>query len=220
MTISFVQELAFGRQVIGIETDSVSGQSRRVIRLGGLINNSLPNKLSNAQAFDLWSLAAVTVTANSTAAPDNTNTADLVIPTAVSTVHEVDQSYTKSLAAEVHTFSVFAKPGGYNFVTLRIDDGGANFARLGFDLLNGVSSTPLVGGTATLQTSFIIPAGNGWYYVGITMLTSAINTTVRALTYVSSTSTINMVGDGVSGVYLWQGQAVAGPISGPLNYVL
>jgi hypothetical protein len=148
-----------------------------------------------------WSNTNATVSANATTAPDGTTTADKLVADLVSGQHRTNQTPTSS--AGTQTLSVFAKPSGYDFVTLRLNAvGGA----AGFNAGTG----EIVGGGTGITPS-ILAAANAFYRCVLAITGVAANGIARINT--SPTSNFDFAGDGVSGAFLWQAQLELGSVA-------
>lgn len=128
---------------------------------GKTVAKAEENLFVRSQEFDLvWAKVNVSITANSTVAPDGTTTADTLTTTAP-TLDALVTSVATSAAA--YTFSVYLKQGNTDFSEIGIVDQGlvVNRVRLTYSTgaLTVVAGTPT--GTAT-------NAGNGWWRVSIT----------------------------------------------------
>lgn len=125
------------------------------------------NLLTYSQEFDnaIWQKSNTTVTANSTAAPDGTTTADTV-SAAGTNYNIVFRSFSAVLSAGTATFSFYAKQGTKSVVRFDANASltGTVDARANFDLASGVLGTV---DTATLTAS-IANAGGGWYRCVVT----------------------------------------------------
>jgi hypothetical protein len=155
--------------------------------------------LRSAEFGTTWTALRTTVSANAIAAPDGTTTADKHTPTVDLDTHTLYQGATTTAAS--HTFSVFAKAAGYDFIIIRTPV--ANY-RTWFNLATGAVGTTQSNGTASI-TSF----GNGWYRcsVTVTTLASADNWEIEVG---SADGTSSFAGDTTSGVYVWGAQLEAG----------
>ena len=166
------------------------------------------NLLKYSQEFDdaAWSKnisGQVTISTDSTAAPDGTTTADTATPNALSGYHVVRQAGNTSAA--LHTFSLFVKPNGYTQVGLREDYASGQYSV--FDL---TSTGSIVDKTVSASAS-IVALNNGWYRVTLTPTATSTNQGVGIYildgSYVSGDpSSYLYTGDGVSGIYLWGAQ--------------
>lgn len=140
----------------------------------------------------IWTKQEITISANSTTAPDGTMTADKCIPTTLSSTHQISSSAL--IASSTCAFGVYAKAGGYN--TIHILDRALASNGAIFDLSAG-TVTNVGSGVGTITS-----VGNGWYRCMVVATTTGIRF------YIPSTNGA-FVGDGTSGVYLWGAQLEA-----------
>ena len=172
------------------------------------------NKFTQSRVFShsTWVKSAATVEADLAAAADLSTGGDLLVPSTVSTLHSVRQDV--SLAASTdHALSVYASPGGYSFLTLRLlNSSGNNGAAAHFALSSSgtvVDSTTL--GTGIHRRSRIDRIRPGVYRCALVGSVST-STGVEGYFYVAQTSSqmlASWVGAGSSGalgVLLWGGQ--------------
>lgn len=125
------------------------------------------NLLQRSQEFDnaIWQpTTQLTVTANTTASPDGSTTADSLFETANTSFHSIIQNYTTTLNS-IYTFSAYVKPNGRNYVYLYSNAGGDCSAC--FDLSTGTFTGYYSAGVVAPSYS-ITSVGNGWYRVTIT----------------------------------------------------
>jgi hypothetical protein len=141
----------------------------------------------------------LSVTANAAVSPDGYTNADLVIPNTTSIDHSI---YQNSSTGSAQTFSTFAKAGGYDYIFLGANNGGASNGVF-FNLSNGTISQNTSGYSATI-TSY----GNGWYRCTISIASWPFSYAIIC-TSENGTSFIH-AGDGTSGVYLYGAQLEAG----------
>jgi hypothetical protein len=163
----------------------------------GLIQWAPSNLLTNSQDFDAaaWSKSDATVTANATAAPDGTLTADKLAETATTAQHFLFQN---AGAAGVHTVTIYAKAAERSWLIVTM-----NSSNTFFNLGNGtVGSTP--GGFVASVTA----VGNEWYRCVVTATLPASGAIVF------STSTANNVtsyaGTAGNGIFIWGAQLELG----------
>jgi hypothetical protein len=117
------------------------------------------NLLLRSQEFDnaAWTKTAVTISANSTAAPDGTTTADTVTGSAGTTFKVVFPAAANTgLASAVATFSIFAKEGTHRYIQVSINGDATKYVN--FDL-NGSGATSAFGSGVT---SSVTAAANGF----------------------------------------------------------
>ena len=158
------------------------------------------NLLTYSQEFVNWTEAnGCTVTADSTAAPDGTTTADLLIPSTASLSYHVrtSNSFTTQAAS---ILSVYVKPSGYNYLSVVVS---SNTGRANIEVSTG--SITNYGTNAFTVNS--IALANGWYRLVITVPVafSAANVWLGPNSAVRDPLAI-WAGDGTSGAYLWGAQ--------------
>jgi hypothetical protein len=154
---------------------------------------------SYSQEFDAagWAPTNTTVTADTTAAPDGTTTADTLTATATTGQHLLQRSVT--IPAGTFTVSIFAKSGTTDFIQLTLG-GFAGFAN--FDL-----STGAVGTTSGLVSSSITLDANGFYRCSITFVNVSSSTFVVAITDSSTATRLNTwTALGTETVLIWGAQ--------------
>jgi len=161
------------------------------------------NELLYSQTFQTsWTNTAMTITADSTTAPDGTTTADKIVPTTASTTHFLYQSPTTSGAT---TLSIYAKTSGYDWIKLFMVNSSTCSAN--FNISTGVLGT--TGGSA-FSTSTITDVGEGWYRC--TMTNTGAIASGNSGAYVTSvesnppTSGLTESGNGTDGAFWWGAQ--------------
>jgi len=164
---------------------------------------------SNLSAVS-WSLLRATNTQNSGTAPDNTNTANLLLDTATSGTHVAIQLFIKAASPIAYSASIFLKAGVRTRGEFRMTDQAGNGTRVTFNLSNGTVGTPTVFGTGfTLGSASVVALRDGWYRVILTT-TSNSATTLGLETYIANDAlAISYVGNG-SGFFVWGAQLEAG----------
>jgi len=180
-----------------LDYDPVTLQPR-----GLLVEEARTNLLTYSEQFNdaNWTkLNGLTVSANSTAAPDGTTTADTLIEPAATNIFGVRQAAT--LPAGSAAFSVFVKPNGRNWVQLICAAGGSGSAF--FNVSTGVV------GTTSGATATISPAANGFYRCTL-VFTAVSGANTLDLRLASADGTTSYAGNGTSGVFVWGAQLEAG----------
>ena len=175
------------------------------------------NMLVRSQEFGTtWTVlggGGGSVSSNTTTAPDGTSTADSFTSTAVNSYHVLYQGYTGPTVGFVTTYSVYAKPNGWDWIELGTYDsvGFGNGATKSFNISSGTAGTTRLIGAYSLVSSAITSVGSGWYRCEITVLSA---TNAPGLSYVAIGSSDafsgNFVGNGTSGAYVWGAQLVRG----------
>jgi hypothetical protein len=138
---------------------------------GKTVSKAEENLLLRSQEFDnaAWLKSSVTVTANTTLAPDGTTTADTVTNTAAA-ISMIRQSVTTS--ASVHVMSIFLKQGTDRYIQIFDNISGANFAV--FDLQDGAVTQ-----SGANYTASIVAAANGFYRCIVAFTSSAASRDFR-----------------------------------------
>lgn len=157
------------------------------------------NLLLRSQEFDnttAWAvIAGVSITANSTTAPDGTSTAETLLGDGTSSIKRVSQSVTPGGPC---VFSCFVKKNTNDFVQFYFSGDNTSFANFNV-------STGVVGTTGGTVTSSIVDVGNGWYRC-IAVNTSTAVTAV-AINLVDSSSAGRAQTTTLStSVFLWGAQ--------------
>jgi hypothetical protein len=121
---------------------------------GLLIEEARTNLVTYSEDFTnaAWVKTGITVTANSSTAPDGSMTADLLTSNGSGT----NRARFSTAVSGAHSYSIFAKAGTGSFIQI-LDGASVNYFA-NFDIGAGV-----VGGKGSLVTSSISDVGNGWY---------------------------------------------------------
>jgi hypothetical protein len=188
--------------------DPATGASR-----GLLIEEARTNLLIRSAEFTDASWAQTNVTASDgQTAPDGTTNADGIFETVTNNIHETRQSVSIAATA-THTYSVFLKANGRNFVTVYVREtanSGATYVSVVVDLSDGsISGSPV--GTATVTS-----VGNGWYRVAVSASIDA-GTRFAQIRLREDASTTSYAGDITKGVLAWGAQLEAGAF--PTSYI-
>jgi hypothetical protein len=177
-----------------------SGALRRGDR-GVLIEGSRTNLLLRSQEFDnaAWTKIGSSVTANATAAPDGTITADKLVENSATSDHYMTHPATTTAAG--YTFTVYAKAAERTWLAMLVFDSGGVARTTYFDVGNGAVGTVGVGVTASITA-----LANGWYLCRATIATAFNGTNAAgARIYLANGDTVfSYAGDGTSGLFLWQ----------------
>jgi hypothetical protein len=154
------------------------------------------NTLSNV----LWIKNACSIVSEASS-PSTDNSWKLVENTANDS-HHIYQNVT---GTGTNTFSFYAKAGERTFVYAYSD-----VAAVGkcFNLSNGTLGANIIAAPAS---SSITDAGNGWYLCSITV-TITVSTAFRIGTCITD-GVFSYLGDGTSGIYVWNGQLETGSVA-------
>ena len=177
---------------------------------GLLIEEQRTNLVTYSEQFDnaAWIKTEVTVTANSTVAPDGTTTADLYITNAIINVeHYVFQTWT-ALASTAYTASVYAKANSGSVISLqfRVAPVWPNSTTIGVEFNLSTGTGAILGGNPS-PTFSIASVGGGWYRCSITATTGSGGTPQFRV----------QTNDNGGSIYIWGAQLEAGAF--PTSYI-
>ena len=134
----------------------------------------------------VWSTQAITVTANTSVAPDGTTTADTITASATAATHFLFFGSYPTVAIGIQLgCSVYAKAGTNNFFQLTVLNQANTYAN--FDLSTGTIGTTGSNVSSVTMTS----VGSGWYRCSF-VITSTTDAANSALTFLPVAS--NSVG--------------------------
>jgi len=191
----------FTRQSIGtrVRKDGLIEEAKTV----GSITNELLYSEDYSQSQ--WSKIRSTISTDQTLAPDGTNTADKIIPTADNNTHRCDQVITLTNNA-VYTLSFYVKEGGYNCIRASIGQSSLTFGSLASFNLN----TETVSITGTVRDAQIQSIANDWYRCSITM---DAGSTDRIVIGLGNNNSYSFAGDTTSGIFMWGAMVSEGALS-------
>jgi hypothetical protein len=161
---------------------------------GKTVAKAEENLFQQSQTFGnaYWTKNNVTITDDSTTAPDGTTTAELMFPTTTGTFRQLRRS-----DATGQTVSIFAKASGLNFLNIGVVATSANYTW--FDL-----STGAVGTTSALVSSATITnAGNGWYRCAVVFTSAQTDLRIGVADSDGNTTATN---SGTDGIFIWGAQ--------------
>jgi len=166
-----------------------------------------------------WTKSNITVSANSTTAPNGATTADTLLETVTNGIHCLtNASSITVVSSATYTASVYIKAINKQFVQLVFDNTvTTNGGYANFDLTNGSVTQSFNYGTGTNINATITSVGSGWYRIALT--TSIGATTAARLAIVSiltGTSALfeAYAGNTSNGYYVWGMQLNAGSLPG------
>lgn len=161
---------------------------------------------SNALNDASWTIGGLLAfgsgsTADATAAPDGTTTADLLTEDTSNGDHRAFQSLNWTTGT-TYTLSAYLKPNGRILVQLYTN---ANNGAAATFNLSTVSYTLSTGTSASITA-----VGNGWYRCAVVFSCTSTTAANFQIRLVSTGTTTSYTGDGTSGVYVWGAQVEAG----------
>jgi hypothetical protein len=174
---------------------------------GGLIEEQRTNLAPYSEQINdaSWGFTTnITISANAATAPDGATTADLMYPTASSTLCETGKSVGSVNTSLIYTNSFFLKASGKTWariLSIRGDFGAW------FNLSNGTVGTTLSGSTATIQN-----VGNGWYRCSVTRGTD-LGTGYTFIRVSDGDNTSAITKNGTDGILVWGAQSEQGSFS-------
>ena len=197
------------------------GTNATLVDSTGKITYAPANLLTYSEQFDnaAWSKANSTVTANATAAPDGTTTADKLVESATNNIHNATQSITAlSPASNSYMVSSYVKAGERSYVTLGLSDVsvGSRYAVAVFNLDTGATMTTGAQGTGyAVSNATAVAVGNGWYRCSVYCTAGTTVSFLAAAVGVNKSGVItgttaggfeSYAGDGTSGIFVWGAQ--------------
>ena len=168
----------------------------------GRVTYAPNNLVTNSEAFDnaSWGKNNLSVSANTSVAPNGTATADKLIPNTTIGGHQASAGVGTVSAGNLYVFSVYAKADGYNFIRLSFGNaagGGVAF----FNVLTGAIATT----TGMLNTA-IESVGNGWFRCSALRAAGSTASFGGDVYAQSADNQFNWAGNGTDGVLAWGAQ--------------
>lgn len=175
----------------------------------GQVEETCYNLLAYSEDFSsgYWLQQNITLTTNTTIAPDGTLTADKLIPNTTSAQHQIF-GIVNFLGEGVLSF--YAKADGYNFVSLGTG-GGVAGGTIFFNLTNGTISGSASGLIPSIQN-----VGNGWYRCSLYNPTMGTGSNASYWVVARQSESISdYAGNGTAGIFIWGAQLVKGSLPRP-----
>jgi hypothetical protein len=190
-----------GRDVPRIDyTDSADGVL--------LLENAATNKFIYSEDFTQWSSLNLTVTSDYAISPSGKQDASFITPSSGSNEHKIELVPSTQTNSQ-ETFSVYAKPNGFDWLYLRTNINGSwSSGYANFNITTG--ETDLLGSGFT--SSSIEDAGNGWYRCSVTFSNRG-NDPLQIFSMPTSQSSSVSNGDGINGALIYAAQAELGNLS-------
>lgn len=193
--------------------ENVSTGIPRINYTDGVPNILLEPQRTNLAAYSTqfndayWSKNNSTISANLVTSPDGTTTADKIVSNLFTGRIAVWKVFTVTANVK-NTFTIYAKAAEWNRICIFHDattfsEGSFYGSSTVVNLLTGVSSNPSI----TKSTS----VGNGWYRIETSATPTITSHNIAIVPFAPSTTDVNaVVGDGISGVYIWGSQMETG----------
>lgn len=183
---------------------------------GLLIEESRQNLFRHSENLNdaVWTKIGCSISANNTASPDGSITADKIVENTANTLHG---AIAGSSVATNTTYigSIYVKASERGFAMIYTDAGGGNGRYISIPV-DG-SGQVLGAFNANSSTVTLQYVGNGWYRATIVVNTGA-KSTITLEVYPSTNGTsASYLGDGTSGIFAWGAQLEAG--SFPTSYI-
>jgi hypothetical protein len=155
------QQTAINNLIKGLKSDGIWSKMKAVYPF--VTDNR--NRLSYTEDFtnNFWTKNAISITANTTTAPDGTTTADTLSDGLTNNAHYINTPVSLGINGN-NTLSIYAKANTLNFLWIYFYNGVEPAGPAAwFNLSNGTIGTVYSGITANIEN-----AGNGWYRCSIT----------------------------------------------------
>jgi hypothetical protein len=183
------------------------------VNSAGLVEVVAWNLLQYSEDFSngYWAKYNLTITSNSTTAPNGTTTADTML-SSTATIAQVIEGAATLISGQTNTITIYAKYKDTAFLQILVPSF-VSSQYVNFNIQTGVIS----GGSYT--TASIESVGNGWFRCQFAY-TSAYSgsTTAIAISLVDSGTALrgaSFTGDGVKGIYIWGAQLNIGSTAKP-----
>jgi len=170
------------------------------------VNFGTTNLILQSQTLDTspWVSFQSSITANATAAPDGTTTADKLVEDTSTNTHTRAQTVT--LTASVQTFSIYAKAAERTRFLIFVPTNAfadVTARTVVFDLTGSGSTSGLSGAGATASIEVL---ANGWYRCILNVpATLAVGALIQ-YGLINEVGVNNYTGNGTSGLFLWGAQ--------------
>jgi len=180
----------------------VWGAQLNVDALQPYYSTTVKNLLGYSQEFDnaAWTKSNSTITANVTAAPDGSVTADKLVENTASSTHPAFQA-ASVVSGTRYTFSVYVKAGERSFCRVEASGAAMTAGAVNVNLTTGATSND---GSVVASSATLI--GNGWYRIQVTSTAGSTGSGNFVVYPATALGGFNYTGDGTSGIYIWGAQ--------------
>lgn len=172
---------------------------------GLLIEEARTNLLRFSAQFDnaTWIKFETTVSANATAAPDGTLTADKMVESTNTTSHTADQQINGTyIAGQVFCASCFLKAGERSSIRMNLYYAVGSTG--GRQIIFNLATKSITSKDPAIPTAGVEDVGNGWlrcWFIGVVDTPAETRLLMRVQLAIGTTTTY--AGDGTSGAYFW-----------------
>lgn len=167
-----------------------------------------PNLLLQSDDITVtWTNSNSTDTANTTAAPDGTTTADSLIEnSAVTTTHGITQTVSVISSAVDISASVCLKAGTRTWAFIQMTENtGPTTVNQYINLGTGALGTAAIGSNWANQRTSVTALGNGWYrFAMVARKTNAATTVTLSIFLATGDVGATYTGNGASLIYVWR----------------
>jgi hypothetical protein len=174
-----------------------------------LLEPQRTNLAAYSTQFDngYWAKNNSTISSNLITAPDGTTTADKIVSNLVTTRISIAKTFIVTANAK-NTFTLYAKAAEWSRICIFHD--GTNFsegayygASVQVNLSTGVSTNSSIAKATSV--------GNGWYRIETSATPTTTSHAIAIVPLNPNNTDVNaVIGDGVSGVYIWGAQFESG----------
>ncbi len=178
----------------------------------GVLRTAVTNLLLQSEDFSTTWIkdSNAVVTTNVATAPNGSVTADK-FAVGTSTFPQIAQAATSTVSL-THSFSVYIKAAGLNFIQLRVRNTGAstNYFRAVFNLSTGAVTSAITNGTGVIVSATTVNAEDGWWRCTLTGIADTTGTSIQPLailaTDANGTLATSSNSAATDGVLLWGAQ--------------
>lgn len=162
-----------------------------------------------------WTKDAVSITADSVTAPDETGTADVMTEDGTASTHRVYQAFTATADTSIAISCYVKRTSGTRNINIRAQAGGSDNIQATFDLATGVA-TPSQAGTGVVASATATAYGD-WWRVALVGKPSTSTANPSLSIYLHNGTSASYTGDGSSAVAMWGVQAEYGTAATEYN---
>ena len=155
----------------------------------------------------------VTVSSNSTTAPDGNSTADSILTTTTNGLHYVQQRTGSAIAGTTYTMSVYVKKLGYDYCQIFTSNTGTGIGIFRFS----TKTLTISGANVVANSGKVTEMSNGWFRIEMSILAPASAGWRWWIVCLNDSAQDSFTGDITKGLYVWGFQFEVG--SNATSYV-